>query len=385
ARFFIGKISYVFLFLFGFGLLKILHPKIRPLYFSVLAFYGCLIAGLFIYGLSRHFDDGWFHRIDLSMRYFVAFPGALLAGISIWLHKDTEEIRALNYEGVPFLFKSAAVLFWGYAIFAGLIVKRAPVFPANIINSHEFLIFTGLPVQFFRAGCAIGLTFFVVRILKLFELEKSQRLENAYQEIIRISTHEQERIGRDIHDGLCQELSGIQLTVKALEQKLRVNCPEEAEGMKRVGDLVKKVMTASRGMARNLYPVEIEDKGLTHALNEFCGRISERYGISCGFRAPEGFVEKDHMTATHLFRITQEAVYNSVRHGKADQIEVTLSPKPQGGIELTITDNGSGLADSNGSVEGMGIKIMKYRARVLKGVLNIRKLPTGETVVEFER
>lgn len=381
-RFLIGKTSYVFLFLFGFGLLKTIRPGVRPFYFAALSFFALQILGFLGYGLFRHFDDVWFRRTDLVARYFVAFPGAVSAGIGLWLYRDSEEVHALADRGAPAWFANAALFFWVYAFLAGLVVKPADFFPASFLNYDAFLAVTGLPVQFFRAACAAGLTFFVVRILNLFELEKTRKLENAYQEIIRISTHEQERIGRDIHDGLCQELSGIQLMVKALERKLPEEFTDEVEGMRKIGDSVKTAMTASRAMARNLYPVEIEDKGLTHALNEFCVRVSEMHGIACSFRAPEDFLEKDHMTATHLFRITQEAVNNAVRHGKAGRIDVALAARPGDGIELTITDNGSGTAVSGG---GMGIKIMKYRASVLKGVLNVVQSPGGGTTVEFKR
>jgi signal transduction histidine kinase len=89
---------------------------------------------------------------------------------------------------------------------------------------------------------------------------------------------------------------------------------------------------------------------------------------------------KDNATAVHLFRIIQEAVNNAVRHGKARHIAITLKPK-RGSIMLTVADDGIGLPDEIDPKKGLGLSIMRHRARMIGAELVIKKNPKGGTSV----
>ncbi|MBL8025318.1 MAG: hypothetical protein JNL74_02845 [Fibrobacteres bacterium] len=382
VRFFIGKISYVFLFLFGLSLLKSLYPKVKAIYYAILFAHIFMMTGLFVYGIARNFDAIWFLRTDYTARYFAAFPGAILSGIGIWLYKDADEIQDFKKDLLPIWFKSCAVLFWCYAILAGLIVKEGTFFPADIINTTTFKDMTGLPVQVFRAACAIGLSIFIVRILRLFEYERSRKLEKAYSEIVRISTDEQERIGRDIHDDLCQEITGIQLMAKAAENGLDPSMVAQKTAMTKIGEIAKIATNKARGMAKNLYPVEITERGLIHALTEYCFRVSEIHKVECTFLLSGTTDNIDHMISTHLFRIAQEAVNNAIRHGQATQVKVNLNLNNV--ILLSIEDNGTAADRHVSANEGMGMKIMKYRASIAGGIITTNHAADGGTIIEVK-
>jgi signal transduction histidine kinase len=222
----------------------------------------------------------------------------------------------------------------------------------------------------------------MLRILNIFELEKKFKLENAYKEIIRISTREHERIGQDIHDGLCQELTGILLNEKVLEKRLDdLKLPEAAQ-MKKITELTDQTISHSRALSKSLYPVEIEEHGLVYALRDFADTVEEIYdGVTCTVKLEADITVKDHIVANHLFRITQEAITNAVKHGKATEVTVSLFRSAGNSMVLSIADNGSGIELSMDSTSGMGLKIMKYRAKVIGGNLDIRHvLPCGTQV-----
>jgi signal transduction histidine kinase len=89
---------------------------------------------------------------------------------------------------------------------------------------------------------------------------------------------------------------------------------------------------------------------------------------------------EENGTATHLYRIAQEAVRNAVRHGKARRIEVSLSSGGSG-VVLTVSDNGIGLPEPERRGDGLGLRIMKHRAAMIGATFEIAALETGGTLV----
>ncbi len=208
------------------------------------------------------------------------------------------------------------------------------------------------------------------------DVTERKRLE---KEILEISSREQQRIGQDLHDGLGQHLTGITFLSKALERRLAAkDIPEAAEAAE-IGRLVIQALAQTRNLARGLFPLELETHGLISALQEFAGHISRVYQINCRFDCAEGTVITNNVLATHIFRVVQEAVNNSVKHGKARQIVVALATQGDRNI-LRIQDDGQGVATA-GRHEGLGLKIMQYRARRMGGSFEIQPGPDGGTLV----
>jgi signal transduction histidine kinase len=127
--------------------------------------------------------------------------------------------------------------------------------------------------------------------------------------------------------------------------------------------------------------VEIEEHGLVNALRDFADTVEEIYGIVCTIKLDASVAVKDHIVASHLFRITQEAINNAVKHGKATAVTVSLNHGSGGRIILSIIDNGSGISLPFDKSDGMGLKIMRYRAKVIDGMLEISRHEHGGTQV----
>ncbi|OGH55723.1 MAG: hypothetical protein A3G34_01490 [Candidatus Lindowbacteria bacterium RIFCSPLOWO2_12_FULL_62_27] len=195
---------------------------------------------------------------------------------------------------------------------------------------------------------------------------------------------EQRRIGQDLHDGLCQQLTGVALLAKALAQKLAARTPPDgASEATEIAELVNRAIDQTRDLARGLSPLEIEDGGLLPALQIFAATIERLYHISCLFTFDE-LTGTQHpyrpRLATHLYRITQEAVNNAIQHGKAKHIRIGMTTVHDRGV-LAIQDNGVGIVSGHGKKSGMGLRSMRYRSRMIGAQLKIEKGAGGGTVV----
>ncbi len=207
------------------------------------------------------------------------------------------------------------------------------------------------------------------------EISRRERME---QEILDVAEREKRRIGQDLHDTLCQELTAaafmLQTTAKRLKEK-------KAQEAKEVGDAAKIVnanVGLARDLARGLHPVEISASGLSTALSELAFLTSTE--VPCRFEAPRAVRINDQNVALSLYRIAQEAVNNALKHAKAQGIVISLQ-RNRHGIELTIADNGVGFIAKR-NAKGMGLHLMEYRARNLGGKLRVEpNSPKGTRVV----
>jgi len=210
------------------------------------------------------------------------------------------------------------------------------------------------------------------------DVTERKRLE---REIIEATSREQQRIGQDLHDSLGQHLTGITFLTKVLERKLTSKAPEEAEAAAEIGRLVIQALAQTRNLARGLFPAELEQNGLVAALTELAGTVEQTCGVRCTLRAHQNVTVQDNVFATHLFRIAQEAINNSVKHGKARDIKVDLQPRGDQ-TELSITDDGSNAHFSpETKTQGLGLRIMHYRARRIGGSLHVSVTDQGGTKV----
>ncbi len=206
------------------------------------------------------------------------------------------------------------------------------------------------------------------------DITDRKRLE---REIVEVSSREQQRIGEDLHDGLGQHLTAITFLTRALERRLAAKSLDEAKEAAEIGRLVMQALTQTRNLARGLVPAELERNGLIPAIAELAARVERTCKVRCLFEGSESVQIDDLLIRAQVFRIAQEAINNSVKHAKAKVIEVTLKPVGDR-IELTVTDDGVGIAP-DAKMDGLGMRIMHYRARKIGGSLEVTTPPKGGT------
>ncbi|MDF1825191.1 MAG: PAS domain S-box protein [Verrucomicrobiales bacterium] len=206
-------------------------------------------------------------------------------------------------------------------------------------------------------------------LASIVDITQRKRLE---VEIVRISENEQRRIGQDLHDDLCSQLSGIGCLTKVIEQNLARKNPEEAELVKKVTEMVGQAGVRAREIAKGLVPTVLETKGLLRAISDLASRQRDLYGINCEVNLDVSSRLDEQLpshVAVQLYRITQEAVANAIKHSDCDTIVVTLALL-EGSLELTIRDDGKGMQPNDES-EGMGFFTMKRRAEIVGAALTV--------------
>src|SRR5215831_19360379 len=126
---------------------------------------------------------------------------------------------------------------------------------------------------------------------RLAEAEaQSRRLE---REILEISDRERQRIGQDLHDGLCQELAGIELMSQVLERKLTRRSKADATRAGEIARSVRQAISQTRRLAQGLAPVTLESEGLMSALQELAANAEKTFMVTCRFECPKPVLVDD--------------------------------------------------------------------------------------------
>jgi signal transduction histidine kinase len=200
------------------------------------------------------------------------------------------------------------------------------------------------------------------------------------EEILNISEREQRRIGHDLHDSLCQHLTGVALAGQVLSGQLAAKSPPEARAADHIVEMVEGAIELTRTLARGLHPFELKGEGFTDALRELAATITEGFNTPCTFECDRPVTIREQAVTTHLYRITQEALTNAVKHSNAEKIAVRLETAAEG-LTLTISDDGVGLPAQMPHGNHMGLRTMAYRASVIGAAFHVERLPAGGTRV----
>jgi two-component system sensor kinase FixL len=207
------------------------------------------------------------------------------------------------------------------------------------------------------------------------------RQELLEREILEITDGERERLGRELHDGLCQSLAGIAALASALSKSLAANDePGAAAAANEIARLLLDAIGEARDLGHSLGPIDLSGAGLHGLLETLARNVGRTYQISCSFASNRSCCELRRETEAHLLRIAQEAVHNAIAHGRADQIDISLESVDGSGL-LSIRDNGVGLSEDYRDHNGIGLHTLGYRARAIGGSVTLARRPHGGTVV----
>ncbi len=211
------------------------------------------------------------------------------------------------------------------------------------------------------------------------DISERRRLE---QEILRISEEERRNLGQDLHDGLGQMLTGIQLISKNLALKLESKGIPGSDEVQEISDLIKEADEYAKALAHGLVHVDFREEGLDTALKQLSRQVEKLFDINCSVNNEESISLHNNMQGMHLYRIAQESISNAVKHGKASNITLDLKTE-NGSLKLSVKDDGIGFSKSQKKQKktGMGINIMRYRANILSGRIEIFETDNQETKV----
>lgn len=211
----------------------------------------------------------------------------------------------------------------------------------------------------------------------LRDITKRRKLE---QEVAAAAERERARIGRELHDGLGQQLGGLLFLMQGLRTDLKEANPRLAETAQQLCDELTTAMRQARDLAHELYAVRAAPDGLVEALEALAARVTSARGITCSFGGNRSLPVGSQAVASHLYRIAQEAVHNALKHSGATCLEIELAHRHPV-VTLSIRDNGSGLA-AQPARRGLGLHTMEQRARLIGGELEVQNRPEGGVEVK---
>lgn len=212
------------------------------------------------------------------------------------------------------------------------------------------------------------------------ELEQTiaqrQQLE---RELLEISEREKRRIGEDLHDMVCQDLTATALFLKSSAKQLAEESPRASQTLEESAETVNRNVGAARELARGLQAMELTAGGFTNALRTLVDHASENSQIRCHFKAVRGIRVSDESIALHVYRIVQEAITNAIKHSEAKNVFVSLDRSPTS-VSVKIRDDGKGFLERRRR-KGLGLHMMRYRANALGGELKIGRGTKGGTEI----
>lgn len=310
------------------------------------------------------FDDlKWRWNANALARYLIGFPGGMLAAYGLREH-TFQRIKPLNVPRIVRMFQIAGISLAIYAIVGGIIVPPVPFFPGNFLNVDSFTQWFGIPPLVFRSIVGAVIAFTLIRALEIFDLETERRIEQLEQQ--QIINNEHERLARDLHDGAIQKVYTAGLLVESAE---RIADPgsELGKRLKRaIGVLSDSILDLRRNLAElHAHTKGTESKPLAELLHEIASipNYNAMLKVSVQIDLPNDKTISERRTG-HLLAIVHEAMANTVRHAKAEWVEIQAEDGGEA-LLIRIQDNGNGLPSE--LKDGYGLRNMRDRARLLNG------------------
>jgi signal transduction histidine kinase len=275
----------------------------------------------------------------------------------------------MNLAHIATYLTGAGTAFLVYAVAGGLLVPTSPIFPADLLNYSLLDRTIGIPAPVFRSLCGLAMAVFVVRSLDVFQVEVDHRL--AEMEEAQILAGDRERIGRELHDGIVQNIYAAGL---GLEEAYHLVAEDPAKGQGQIRAVMKALDRTIDDIRRYIFDLRaaeqsreleiiLEDLVQDLRLDTLLDVHLEVTGQRCCW------LESDQVA--HIRQIVREALSNVAQHAHATQVTVGLSYLGNA-TQLAVIDNGSGMppnARSSDGHNGQGIANMRQRARLLGGEL----------------
>ena len=366
-------VSFFCLFQFGVQLLLPLFPRQRWLRVVPGTILLLWTAGLVIRAILLSEPLNILVAVgDACGRYFLCFPGAILAHLG--LLRQARHVRAMGLPRIAVYLVGTAMAFSVYALVGGLFVPEAPFFPANRLNYTLLMQTIGIPVPVFRSVCGLAMALFVVRFLDIFAVETDRLIADMEQE--RILAADRERIGRDLHDGIVQNIYSTGLILEDADQLIVQDPGLARQRLQTVMGTLNETIQDIRGYIFDLQaprPSELQD-----ALRSLISNLSLDNLLEVDFQAaghcPHQLTPQQ---VANLTQIVREALHNVVQHANARHVVVNLNCQDHR-VCLTVTDDGKGLDPAPPAIydrRGFGIANMRARAELMGGQFALDSTP----------
>lgn len=327
----------------------------------------------------------WLKRIDAWPRQvvmLVCILGVLLVGLVDWM---------TGYEMFFFTFYLLAIFFgtWRVSTVFGALISALSVTAWVSANAAAGAHYSNYFIPAWNA-----LIMFVIYLIIVFLLAGLKKIHDELEERVQLRTaalsreiqerrrlqkdlletgdREQRRMARELHDGLCQHLTGSALAGHLLQQKLAGKSQPESKEASRLVELIEQAIEMTRSLSHQLNPVELKDGNLTNHLEGLAAEASRCFKLACHFDCHLRQPLEDAAVVTHLYRIAQEAVAGAARRGGVGRINIKLDSAADD-VVLTITDDGTAAPAQLEEDTEAWLRAITYRADLIGAVLKIER------------
>ncbi|MBI5297915.1 MAG: hypothetical protein HY869_20745 [Chloroflexi bacterium] len=307
----------------------------------------------------------WRNTANALARYFIGFPGGLLAAYGLRKH-TFQRIRPLNVPRIVRTLEIAGISLGVYALLGGLIPPPVEFFPGNWLNTATFTKIMVAPPSIYRSLMGLVILVAIVRALEVFDLETLRRIEALEQQQILAADHE--RLARDLHDGAIQKVYTAGLLVESAS-RLTGSETEIGQRLKRAVVVLNDSIADLRRNLADLHDATVlKSEPLSQSLR---GLAEDPYFNSLVQIILDMQLGEEKslspLRSSHVLAIINEALSNTVRHAQARKVHIEA--RDQGStLLLVVKDDGMGISAS--ARNGYGMRNMRDRARLLNGSLN---------------
>ncbi len=227
---------------------------------------------------------------------------------------------------------------------------------------------TAIGVQLWMLGMAMASLFLAALVEQRRAAQRaltasSTEVRELAGRLIVAQEQERARIARDLHDDINQRLAVASIRLSALRRKVDENSRQDVSQLQ--SDLIA-LSEDVRHLSHDLHPSMLSQTGLTAALAGLCQAQRHRYGPVIELKVSPQAKDLPEEVSLCLYRVTQEALNNALRHAEAQRIDVALTVG-DGAVDLVITDDGRGFAASEEGHRGLGLLSIDERTKLLGG------------------
>ncbi|MCP4362551.1 MAG: sensor histidine kinase [Chloroflexi bacterium] len=358
------------------------------------------IFGLLIMRGQYSIEEGLLDAVDVWSRYTLGIPAAIIASAGLIAQQRAFRKVGMVRFGRDSLW--AAVAFAWYGLVGQMFTQQSVLFPSTIINQNLFFELFGFPIQLMRALAAGIIAIFVIRFLRSFEVERqrqitdlqAERLEEAerrealrgelLRRVVAAQEAERQRIARELHDETGQALTAVGLGLRGISASLHQDAARASQNLHQLEKLTAAALKELQHLIADLRPSHLDDLGLPATLRWWAEEVENRVPLTVIVEIVGKEEEVAAPVRLALFRVTQEALTNVVKHAKATTATVRLIYNGEW-VSVAITDDGCGFdidrVMSDVYRRSWGLLGIQERASLLGGNVTIESQPgEGSTI-----
>lgn len=197
-------------------------------------------------------------------------------------------------------------------------------------------------------------------LVNITDITEKKKIE---EKVLKSIDEERRRISRDIHDGLGQKLAASSIMIESLRKKVMSRDYPDQQEFNGILDLIEEASGECQAISKGIYPAIVEKNDLSSMLDKIARDTAKTSGINCNFKSNRTARVTDKEVLAHIYYIVNEAVNNSIKHGRPENIEISLVSDTDN-FSISVKDDGKGEGENlRKDRKGTGLETMEYRAK----------------------